>query len=298
MLARFVDRLTADYTSIYISGLGADPIQLGLVNSFSSVAGTIISAPLGWLQDRYSLRKIFLAGVGMSFLVTLMFALANDWVMIIPAMILSSLAVNVGSCLTICDVSLNNADRSACKGICDGVFYLPSLLAPILAALIITNFGGISVQGIRPLYWISVVAGIVLLLFLLIYLQEIGRQNPPSGSGFFEGYREVFRKGSALKRWIAFSVVSSFSAGMIGPFTQLFVYEIKGGNQFIIGGMTTAALVIQVLFAASLGSFAGRVGRKKVYYITEPLYCASLLLLAFALHLITSSSHRSWEDSG
>jgi len=282
MANRFFERLTMDYNSIYISALGADPLQLGLLNSISNVAGTMISAPFGWIQDRFSLRKIFLMGVGLSLLVTLAFALANNWVMVIPAMVLSSIATTVGSCLTICDVSLRDEDRSACKGICDGAFVAPSLLAPALTALTITYFGGISVEGIRPLYWIRFVAGVILALFLVINLTEVVRPNSPKSSGFVRDYREVFRRGSALKRWMAFIAVSSFSTGMVGPFMQLFAYEIKGANQFIIGSMTTAGLVIQVLFSASMGGFANGIGRKNIIYLVEPLYCISILMLVSA----------------
>jgi len=282
MANRFIERLTTDYNNIYISFLGADPFQLGLLNSFSNVAGTMISAPFGWIQDRYSLRKIFLTGVGLSLLVALAFALANNWVMVIPAMVLSSIAATVGSCLTICDVSLKDEDRSACKGICDGAFVTPSLLAPALVALIITYFGGISVEGIRPLYWIKFVAGAILALFLALNMTEIVRPSSSKGSGFIEDYREVFGRGLALKRWMAFSVVSSFSTAMVGPFTQLFAYKIKMADQYIIGGMTTAGLIIQVLFSASMGGFANDIGRKKIIYLVEPLYLVSILMLVFA----------------
>ena len=292
MANRFFERLTADYNNIYISGLGADPVQLGFVNSISNIAGTAISIPFGWIQDRYSLRKIFLVGIGLSLFVTLSFALAKDWVMIIPAMVLSSIAVTVGSCLTICDVSLKDEDRSACKGICDGAFATPSLLAPTLAALTITSFGGISVEGIRPLYWIKLFAGIVLALFLAANLKEVVRQNMPKGLGFVEGYREVFKIGTALKRYVAFSLASSFSMGMVGPFMQLFAYEVKGADQFILGGMATASLVVQALFSASFGGLANTIGRKKLIYFVEPMYWASLIVLVFApspAYLIVSS---------
>ncbi|MGQ9514297.1 MAG: MFS transporter [Thermoproteota archaeon] len=272
MVNRFFERLTSDYNNIYIIGLGADPVQLGLVNNFANVASTIISVPFGWIQDRYSLRKLFLIGVCLSLFVTLFFALAKELSILIPAMILSSIAVTVGSCLTICNVSLKDEDRSACKGIYDGVFATPSLLAPALAALTITHFGGISVEGIRPLYWIKFIASIVLFIFLALSLKEIVRPNLSKRSGFFEDYREVFRRGSALKRYMAFSTVSSFSMGIVSPFTQLFAYEVKGADRFILGGMATSALVIQALFSASIGGLANSFRRKKVIYVVEPLY--------------------------
>jgi len=282
MFSRFFDNLTLAYQSIYIRELGANPMQLGMVTSFSHVAGTLISAPFGWLQDRYSLRKIFLSGVILSLITRYMFASAGDWVMIIPAMFLSTLALNVGHCLTICDVSLKDEDRSTCKGICDGLFFTPALFAPTVAALIITHFGGIKVEGIRPLYWIQLVAGAVLFLYLAVQLREIERLKMERSSGIIRDYRDVFRRGTYLKRWIIFSAVSTFSVSLTMPFTQLFAHEVKGANQFILGGMITAGQLIQVLFSTKLGSIADRIGRKKIIYAVEPLYWGSVLTLIFA----------------
>ena len=57
--SRIFQQLTVQYNSIYIRALGATPIELGMVNSASGVAGMIISVPMGWLQDKYSLRFLF-----------------------------------------------------------------------------------------------------------------------------------------------------------------------------------------------------------------------------------------------
>jgi MFS family permease len=279
---RFFQRLTTPYTSIYIRELGADPIQLGLVNSFNQVAGTLLSTPIGWLQDRYSLRKIFLIGVGLAQIVTLIYALATSWVMIIPAMILSALTTKIGLCLTICDVSVKDADRGTCKGICDGFFAFPSLIAPTLAALTITNFGGISTEGIRPLYWVQLAAGVILFLFVAIQLTEVARPKAARKFGFGGGYSEVFRRGNALKRYILFTVVTTFMMSIVNPFTYPFAREIKNADPFVLGLMSTAGLAIQILLSAPFGRIADRIGGKKVIFLTEPLYWASILILVFA----------------
>lgn len=101
-------------------------------------------------------------------------------------------------------------------------------------------------------------------------------------SSFIEDYREVFRRGVALKRWIIFSVVDSFVMTMVNPFTQPFAYEVKKADQFILGWMTTASLLTPTLISPFFGSIADRSGRKRVLYMVEPLYWVSLMMLAFA----------------
>jgi MFS family permease len=293
IFTKFFDKLTFDYTNIYITALGANPVQLGLVNSLSHITWTLLSAPLGWFQDRYSLKKIFLMGAGLSILVTLVYATAQNWVMIIPAMLFSVTAMNIGSCLTICDVTLKDQDRSTCKGLCDGTFATLSLFAPTIAAAIITYFGGLTVEGIRPLYWIQLIAGIILLVFLLLTLREIERPKIQNINGIISGYRDVFNKGHALKRWIIFTTVHSFSLNMVNPFLQLYAFKVKGANQFVLGWMATVSLFILVTFSTILGGYADRVGRKKIIYIVEPIYAISIILLILApspVYLILSSA--------
>jgi MFS family permease len=88
---KFFQRMTQTYTPIYIKQLGADDIQLGIINSISNIVATGISAPVGWFQDRYSLKKIFIIGFMVSLLSTIVYGAATAWTTIIFAMGLSAL---------------------------------------------------------------------------------------------------------------------------------------------------------------------------------------------------------------
>ncbi len=283
MFNRFFQRLTQSYNNIYIRQLGANPIQLGIVNSFARISGAIISIPVGLLQDRYSLKKIFLIGVGIQLLVRGLYASATGWMMIIPAMFLSTLGMRTGGCGTICFVALKRKDRSICRGICDGFFATPSLIAPTIAALIITFYGGISVEGIRPIYILQLVANLVLFVFLITQLTEIVRENVVKPkSNIIEDLREVFKRGTALKRYTAFFAAQQLAMAMITPFRYPFANEIKLAGPLLIGAMVTAGLVIQSFGSIPLANIVGKIGRKKTVYLLEPLYWASTLILIFA----------------
>jgi MFS family permease len=279
---RFLQNLTVGYISIYINQLGASSLQLGYISSIATIGETLISAPLGWLQDKYSLRKIFLLGTIVPLVVSFLFASATNLTYIIPAMILSSVSFHAASCLTICDVSVRNEDRSTCKGICDGAFGIPSLFAPAVAAVIIGYFGGISVRGIRPLFWIQLLGGVLLYLLVLFSLKEIERPPIRSSYGVLGDYRDVFRSGRNIKKWILFSLVGSFSFHMMLPFTQLYAFQVKGADQYVVGLMTSAGMVVVALLSPLLGRVADRFGRKRMFYMLEPVYILSVLLLILA----------------
>lgn len=280
IFSRFFIRLTMDYNNIYIRGLGASPLELGSINSVTHVANTVVSAPLGWLHDRYSLRKIFLISLGLFTISPLFYALAQDWAWIGPAMLLAAFA---WPCIVICDVCLRSGDRAMGKALCEVVGSAPSLIAPTIAALLITVFGGLSVEGIRPLYWLQFAGQCALLIYALTQMTEVTRPSSKVGKTSVMGdFREVFERGTALKRWIVFETVGMFITSMTTPFRAPFANEVQAADQFIIGGMASASLLIQVLFATPLGRLADRKGRKKVFYALIPLYWASNLLLVFA----------------
>ena len=50
---RFFNELTLQYANIYITLLGASPVQLGAVNSAWGISQSIISIPLGVIRDRF-----------------------------------------------------------------------------------------------------------------------------------------------------------------------------------------------------------------------------------------------------
>jgi len=172
---RFIRQLTLQYSNIFIRDLGASAMELGAVNSASGLGSTLISLPLGYFQDRYSIRKIYLLGISILTLSPLLFALADRWEFVIPAILIAGLCERLGSCVIICDLSLPNEDRATGKALCEGIGALPTLLAPTIAALLVTMFGGMNVEGIRPLYWIQFAAQVLLVVYTAKRMVEVER---------------------------------------------------------------------------------------------------------------------------
>jgi MFS family permease len=280
---RFFNELTLQYANIYITLLGASPVQLGIVNSTLGVAQSLISIPLGLIRDRFNLRKIYLFGVAMLIFVPLLYALAPGWQMIAVAVLLSGLGSMIGSCVIICDLSLPPSDRATGKALCEGIGALPTILAPTAAAVLITLFGGISVQNIRSLYWIQFTAMILLFLYVWRNLSDIERPNNIlKGLNVLREFGEVFTRGTAVKRWLLFQAVNMFTMTMLSTFRYPYIYEIKGATQYIIGGTATAMLITEVLFSTVIGRIADKVGRKKAFYLLIPLFSAANIALILA----------------
>ena len=90
------------------------------------------------------------------------------------------------------------------------------------------------------------------------------------------------QEGRYLKRWLIISAISNLPRGMIFPFSQVFANEVKGANGFVLGAMVTGASLTSIVLAIPLGRLADRIGRKRVLYLTMPLFWASNLMLIWA----------------
>jgi MFS family permease len=279
---RFFNQLTMQYSSIYVRMLGASPVELGVVSSASGLSGALISPPLGWMRDHYSLRKIYVIGVGLLAVVSLLYAVAYSWQFIAFAILVSGLASSLSSCVVICDLSLPSRDRATGKALCEGVGALPALFAPTIAAFLITWFGGINTETIRLLYWMQLAAMIGLFIYVSHKLTEIGRENQKYDKTVLDGFKEVFRQGTTVKRWLLFLSLGMFTDNMMATFRYPYAYEVKGASQFILGGIATASILTEVVFSTLFGRIADKIGRKKAFYMLTPLFCSANILFAFA----------------
>jgi MFS family permease len=277
---RFFSQLTMQYASIYIHELGASPVELGAVNSASGFASAVISLPLGWMRDRYSIRKIYVIGVGLITLVSLLYFVAYSWQFIAFAILIGGFAMSLGSCVVICDLSLPNKDRATGKALCEGIGALPTLFAPSVAAFLITWFGGINTENIRLLYGIQLVARVGLFLYVAARLTEIAREKRDEHRSVINGFKKVFQQGTTVKRWLLFLSVGMFTGNMMTAFRYPYAYEVKGATTFILSGIATASILTEAAFSTPFGRIADKIGRKKTFYLLTPFFCSANLLFA------------------
>jgi MFS family permease len=216
----------------------------------------------------------------------LTYGLATNWAIIIVAMMAYWLGftTSVHSCATVCANSLANQDRATGMSLCEtfAAGFL-GMAGPIMGALMVTEFGGVNVRGIRPLFFIGLAVTVV--TFLLIYTQLSGRKwasQSVAKASLFKDLSQVFKEGRNLKRWLIISSVTTLPLGMVLPFSQVFAHEFKGADQYILGYMVTGFALTPLVFGIPFGRLADTIGRKKVIYLIAPLFWASNLTLIWA----------------
>jgi len=282
----FFYRIILPYLSIYIMALGATGTQLGIVNSIGMVIAGIAGPLSGWLIDKTGVKKIYLIGIVILAVSYLVYGLAQSWPIIIVAMVAYWLGNNtsVHSCGVICANCLKSDERATGMAICETFgMGLLGLAAPMAGAWLVTAFGGVNVEGIRPLFFVCLtgIAGTFFLILTQLSTNSWGRADGSSLS-FFKGFSPVFKQGRNLKRWLIIASLTGLPMGQVIPFLHPFARELKGADQYVLGAMLTASALVPLLLGIPIGRLADRIGRKKVIYLTIPLVWASYLMLIFA----------------
>ena len=282
----FLHRLVDTYLSIYIVALGATATQLGLINSIGMVVAGLVSPFLGTLVDRVGVKRIYLITIVMVALSYLVYGIAQNWVIVIIAMVAFWLgnSPSMQACGVICANSLASEERATGMALCETASMgILGMAAPMIGALLVTAFGGVNVSGIRPIFFICL--AVTIATFFLI-LNKLSDRRWGSAAGvspnFFKGLSEVFKRGHNLKRWILISSITSLPMGMVMPFRQVFAYDIKGADQYILGLMVTAAGLVPIFLGIFMGRLADRKGRKKLIYMSMPFVWLSNLILIWA----------------
>jgi MFS family permease len=280
---------TQQYQSIFIVALGARAIQLGFGTAIAGVASIGAALLVGWLSSHFNLKSIFMLGVTLIAMASFFFAAATEWWMVIPALAIMAFALRVSStvCPTICGSCFKSDERATGMALCDILSSLPRLVVPIVAAFLITVFGGLTAQGIRPLYLIQFVGLCFTFVMVWRLFQEprkivSARTATKASASFITDVRRLFREVTHVKTWIIYMALGSIPAYLGQIYWTLFAEQVKGADQIVIGQMTTAMWVIPIVFSLPMGRLADARGRKRAIYLTLPLVLVSMFMLIFA----------------
>ncbi|MFN2133130.1 MAG: MFS transporter [Anaerolineae bacterium] len=212
--SNFLMSLTSQYNAIYTVGLGADSVQLGSLSSIGSAISTLVSIPVGWLVDRRGIRLFFLLSIALSAGGALLYGVAPGWQILIAATMLASVATRLSgtSSSVICADSVQNKDRVTAQNVCGTLSAVVSMLSPLLAAYLVTAFGGMNVKGIRPLYYLRFVGYGLVFLVVAITLREPRRRQlgeAQDSLGFIGDFGQLLKGRPVLWRWIVISALTS-----------------------------------------------------------------------------------------
>ena len=275
--------LTIDYTSIYIRQLGASFVQLGLVGSIGWLVNAVVAYPFGRLIDVYSSKRLLLITVLLQASVPFTYFLARDWVWIAVATSLSSLAYFCTQGLenVVMANSLRDTDRAKGFTLVTSASLVPTVVAPLVAAAILTRLGGISAENLKTLFLIEFLGLAAIGLYIGLRFEETGGFLG-NGRSLFGGLREMLSGSPYLKRWLLIDTISASSYAVMGKYVMVYAQEAKGVDPIVIGAMGATFALVGIVSSVPLGALADRIGRIRTVLLMRPLFHASTLILLYA----------------
>ncbi|MEM2631813.1 MAG: MFS transporter [Candidatus Bathyarchaeia archaeon] len=281
----FSMQFLAQYNTLFAQALGASGSDIGLISAISALVIVAASAFVGLAIERYSVKKVMILGLICEAVAMVIFILAWEWYMLIPAFILygqlfRQMAFADIIFITFTEPSERATVMSFSRLLCGGA----AISAPLISAAIVTYSGGISAQGIRPLYYVSLVIILGLLIFLCKSLHGTKlSKGSVEKSSLINTYKELFKGEKYLRRWILIRLFRDGFTFLFATFVPLWIVDVKGAtNPAVLGTLSSVAMASAMLVQVPAGRFADKFGRKKAFFLLTTFYCLGIVVLVLA----------------
>ena len=279
---------------LYLSELGADPAQIGLVMSVMGLVRVVVNLPAGWLADRFGARAVMLPGWLVGVIGVIGIAFAPDWRWLVPAFAfygLSGCAVPVSAVYLnrVTELEKDTHPRQTFSRALTTTFAAYSagqIVSPALGGLL-----GDSI-GLRGVFIFS--AG----WFVLSYLAALRtRPVPPAARQPGPGYRGLLRQPWLMMALVPIGATFAVVALAFPPtsLTPKFMQDVRGLELGVIGvlGSVNALGITLLNLALGRGSRPLRafmVALALVWMAAAAFVLSGNLLVVGAAYLIVGSA--------
>ncbi|MCW1296834.1 MAG: MFS transporter [Candidatus Parvarchaeota archaeon] len=278
-LSNFISGVSEPYDSVYVNQFASSKIQIGFLSSLNSFLISIFSLPGGFLADRFDRKKVYLFGLFLSILVPFFYFIANDWNIIVIAIIFSGISTAISSPAwnAILANSTNNEERGYVYALVNIFTILPVIVAPIIASKIIGN--SMKVEDIKPIYLVQLILIIVLFVYVTIYLKKDERFFGKKGN-IIKDYFEL-QENKNLRYWLIIKSVGALIFGLSSPFMLIYAVTI-GASAIDLAMMITLRKLSNMIFSLKASNVADEVGRKKTIILSHLIMYLAIILFISA----------------
>jgi MFS family permease len=269
---------------IYIkSSLGASMTELGLVFSIGNAIAALMQIPGGFLSDKYGRRRLHILGTLIATFPPLMYALAGNWLDLVPWVMLSGFATGLYVPIRwaiIADVSSTETMASAYSWT-NISWLIGSTAAPFIGGIVADSFG---IQF--PFIACFLLRLAVFPLTLLMQETRRNRQAKPVDHKN-EKIELTNRHLSVLVLFSLINILQGLGIGVTGPVIPVFVISNFSVEYTFIGilfaiGFGVASIIVQIPGAKCSDLF----DRRKVMLVTFVASSPFFLLFAYAQNML------------
>jgi DHA1 family multidrug resistance protein-like MFS transporter len=279
LVCSFALNLVGPVWPVYIkNSLNASMTELGFVFSLSNGVSAVMQITCGFLSDKYGRKRLHALGTLLAAFPPLMYALANNWVDLIPWVMLSGFATGLYlpmRWVIVADVSSPETMAKA-YGWVNISWLAGSTIAPYIGGMIADSF------GIRfPFYFYSL---LIFAVFPLTLLMEETRRKPQAITAEKESEAHL-NQGYlvALTMFSLINIIQGMGIGVTGPVISVFVLSQFPVDYTFIGilfaiGFGVASIVVQMPASKLSDAFE----RRRIIFIAIVASAPFFLLFAYS----------------
>ncbi len=295
MVGAFGDGLFAYLLPYYMKEtLKASPVEIGILYALVSLAAASTLLIAGTLADKYDRKKIMIAGWIAWVPAPLIFAFAENWIQMLPGMILWGVWLGGPTGTAYIVTAADKNKLTLTFTVISASWSLGYIFSPALGGYMAGTV------GMRPVFYASLIlyalAGII-----LVFISS--QHAPTSGQEALrrESSTKLLKTGNLAMISVFFAIVM-FTLMMFRPLVPQFLADAHHFGDIEIGVLGSIAF----LGSAVLGVFLGKIGDKwrKEYALATSMILCSLSLAVMLLtgnfyvlavaFLLAGSSYLGW----
>ncbi len=274
-----IDMITPIWPIYIKDSLNASMTELGFVFSASNAVAAAMQILSGFLSDKYGRKRLHVLGTFLAAFPPLMYALANNWVDLVPWVMLSGFATGLYLPIRwsiVADVSSTETMASA---------YSWTNISWLMGSTVAPFVGGIAADlfGIRFPFFASFILTFAVFPLTLL-MQETRRKSQVRGIDHKN--EEVDVADTYLSTVVLFSfinIIQGLGIGVTGPVIPIFVVSNFHVDYAFIGvlyamGFGVASLIVQI----PGGKCSDLFDRRKVMFVTFVASTPFFLLFAYS----------------
>jgi len=276
--------LVSPVWSIYIrSSLGASMTELGFVFSLSNAVAAVMQILSGFLSDKYGRKRLHVLGTLLAAFPPLMYALASNWLDLLPWVMLSGFAVGVYLPIRwaiIADVSSTKTMASA---------YSWTNISWLVGSTVAPFIGGVAADlfGIRFPFFACFILRFA--VFPLTFLMRETRRKLQAKTVEYknEGADVIHGYVGTVMMFSLINIFQGMGIGVTGPVIPVFVMANFHVEFTFIGilyaiGFGVASIIVQIPGS----KFSDLFDRRTVMFVAFVISSPFFLLFAFSRNTI------------
>lgn len=274
LFAAASDKIILTYMTIYLLSLGASRQQIGLLSSFSNLTAALLLLPAALLVERSGDRKrITLTMASSSRLVLLVIALlplffieskALIWVVLGLALLRETFAnMAYPGWMSLTGDIIPLEGRGRYFGTRNFVMGMVGILTVLVVGEAITRIG--EPLGYQLALLLSFITGVIAMLFLGRIKDPIDKtEDTPQVQNRLKDIFTSLKGQTQFILFCIFTAIWNFSIYIVGPFFNVFMVDTLNFSAAMIGVISVANTVANLLVQRRVGVLSEKWGNRRV----------------------------------